>query len=104
MTLRITLLTSLIKFAGANPDQIESTIKMIEMGMKPLKKLSAEDEFETIIAGSKLVCVDFFATWCPPCMGIAPVLVEMAHEMKETVEFIKVRGVKKLILKQNSIQ
>jgi len=78
------------QFAGANPEQIESTIDMIEKGMKPLKKLSSEDEFESIIAGDKLVCVDFFATWCPPCMRIAPVLVEMAHEMKNTVEFIKV--------------
>ena len=79
-----------IQFAGANPEQIESTIDMIEKGMKPLKKLSSEDEFESIIAGDKLVCVDFFATWCPPCMRIAPVLVEMAHEMKDTVEFVKV--------------
>merc|ERR1712227_157607 len=55
------------QFAGANPEQIESTID-----------------------GDKLVCVDFFATWCPPCMRIAPVLVEMAHEMKDTVEFVKV--------------
>merc|ERR1711953_711812 len=78
------------QFAGANPEQIESTIDMIEKGMKPLKKLSSEDEFETIIAGDKLVCADFFATWCPPCMRIAPVLVEMAHEMKDTVEFVKV--------------
>ena len=81
---------NIFKFAGANPEQIESTIDMIEKGMKPLKKLSSEDEFETIIAGDKLVCVDFFATWCPPCMRIAPVLVEMAHEMKDTVEFVKV--------------
>ena len=63
--------------------------------MKPLKKISSEDEFESIIAGGKLVCVDFFATWCPPCMRIAPVLVEMAHEMKETVEFVKVRNISK---------
>ena len=89
LLLYIILLIS-FKFAGANPEQIESTIDMIEKGMKPLKKLSSEDEFETIIAGDKLVCVDFFATWCPPCMRIAPVLVEMAHEMKDTVEFVKV--------------
>ena len=74
---------------------------MIEKGMKPLKKISSEDEFESIIAGGKLVCVDFFATWCPPCMRIAPVLVEMAHEMKEAVEFVKVRNIsKKLTLHQ----
>ena len=90
MALGIILDVIFIQFAGANPEQIESTIDMIEKGMKPLKKLSSEDEFESIIAGDKLVCVDFFATWCPPCMRIAPVLVEMAHEMKDTVEFVKV--------------
>jgi len=80
----------LIQFAGANPDQIQSTINQIEKGMKPLKKISSEDEFDGIVAGQKLVCVDFFATWCPPCVRIGPTLVEMAHEMKDNVEFIKV--------------
>ena len=92
MALGIILDVIFIQLAGANQEQIESTIDMIEKGMKPLKKLSSEDEFESIIAGDKLVCVHFFATWCPCIenMRIAPVLAKMAFEMRDTVEFVKV--------------
>jgi thioredoxin 1 len=40
-------------------------------------------------AGDKLVVVDFFADWCPPCKRIAPRFVELAAENKDTV-FVKV--------------
>jgi len=40
-------------------------------------------------AGDKLVCVDFYATWCGPCKMIAPHLDEMDKTMEDVV-FIKV--------------
>jgi len=41
-------------------------------------------------AGSKLVVVDFFATWCGPCKMISPVLERLSDELKEQVVFLKV--------------
>ncbi|XP_042861898.1 thioredoxin-2-like [Penaeus japonicus] len=40
-------------------------------------------------AGSKLVVIDFYATWCGPCKMIAPKLEEMSQSMSDVV-FLKV--------------
>lgn len=41
-------------------------------------------------AGSRLVVVDFYATWCGPCKVISPIMEKMAAEMKDEVVFLKV--------------
>ena len=48
------------------------------------------DNFEQeVMHSDKLTVVDFWATWCGPCMMIAPVVEELAGEM-ENVKFCKV--------------
>jgi thioredoxin 1 len=47
-------------------------------------------EFDELISnGHKLVVVDFFADWCMPCLMLAPIIEEMANEMKD-VKFVKI--------------
>ena len=47
-------------------------------------------EFSEIINNShKLVVVDFFADWSMPCLMLAPVIEELANQMKE-VKFAKI--------------
>jgi len=44
---------------------------------------------EAVKASSKLVVVDFFATWCGPCKVISPKVDQMSKE-HEDVDFYKV--------------
>ena len=46
----------------------------------------------TFAAGTQkgLVMVDFWATWCPPCKMMAPILDEVAKDMTDKVTIAKV--------------
>ena len=54
-----------------------------------LNVINAES-FETEVKNSKdLVLVDFYATWCGPCKMLAPVLEQVADEVKEKATIVK---------------
>ncbi len=48
-------------------------------------------DFESTINGSnKLILVDFWAKWCGPCKMQAPILEELANDLKDQVIIAKV--------------
>ncbi len=47
-----------------------------------------KDNFEQTVSGSPIVIVDFWAPWCGPCKGFAPVF-EKAAEAHTDVVFAK---------------
>jgi thioredoxin 1 len=48
-----------------------------------------KDNFEQVITGNATVIVDYWAPWCGPCRGFAPVF-EKVSEMHPDVVFAKV--------------
>ena len=54
-----------------------------------MKEVKTLEEFEAEINGNKYVVVDFFATWCGPCIRIAPFFQNLADSNPD-VTFIKV--------------
>ncbi len=55
-----------------------------------LRQLS-EAEFQTeVLGGEGLVLVDFYASWCPPCRALAPLLERFAEQHKEKLTIVKI--------------
>ena len=49
-----------------------------------------DDNFKLEVLETKgLVIVDFWASWCMPCLMLGPIIEELAHE-NQSVKFVKV--------------
>ena len=44
---------------------------------------------QTVLKADRPVLVDFWATWCKPCVMIAPILDELADEYNGRISFVR---------------
>ena len=50
----------------------------------------SKKSFKELLNGDIPVMIDFYATWCGPCMTMNPVLKEVANEIKDQGKIIKI--------------
>ena len=44
---------------------------------------STDESFDNLIKQNKICIIDFWASWCTPCLQVAPILEEISEEMKD---------------------
>ena len=50
----------------------------------------SQSNFDEVVAGTEVVLVDFFATWCNPCKILAPVLDQISESLPENRKIVKI--------------
>ena len=55
-----------------------------------VKEMDSVAAFRAQLAGASVMVADFYATWCPPCKKLSPLLEDLASKYKGKIIFYKV--------------
>ena len=55
-------------------------------------EIESTDQYTEVVeqAGALPIVIDFFATWCGPCVAIKPIFEEISHAYEGKAVFIKI--------------
>lgn len=74
----------MMKWRAANlPETTDSTAKTAGM---------TQEQYSQLINSDKLVLIDFYADWCEPCKRMEPYLKEIAADMKDKVQVVRINA------------
>lgn len=68
-------------------EKMKNLMKQADMPREPIK--ISDSDFEETLSKYDVVVVDFWATWCMPCIMIAPAVETLAEKMAGSVVFCK---------------
>ena len=79
--------TSMVSCKNDTSNQAQSPVKK-----SVINSIQNADQFNKILEKSKerLLLLDFYADWCPPCKELAPILEKIAREKSATVTIYKI--------------
>ena len=89
-----TLITILVALAmlmgpgGCDDQQSETESSYDDTNITELTTVEAFND--VVLKSDKIVLVEFFATWCPPCKTLAPRIAKLSEELAGKVTFVKV--------------
>jgi thioredoxin len=74
----------IIKWRAANlPENNKNNTTTIGM---------TKQQFDVLLNSDKLVLIDFYADWCPPCKKMKPYLDEISNDMTAKVVVIRINA------------
>ena len=80
-----------LKLDPSNKSCLDGKNAVVNRKVWGVDQLKTYDEYLKVIGTQgKLVIIDYFATWCPPCKMIGPVFVKIAEELGDKVLMAKV--------------
>lgn len=57
---------------------------------KKVVRLQTQEKLNQVISENKLVVIDFYADWCPPCRQLAPHMGKLADSHDGRVKVVKI--------------
>ncbi len=86
-------------FAKFSPSIIDKKKRNVIVDEQTLHLKSIKGEFFDLkLKSNKIILINFWATWCPPCVAEMPSLQKLHENYKHEVEFVFISGEKPSII------